>query len=146
MSRSGTAGSYGRFNFRFLRSLHTDFRTDYSNLHPSRESGLSFSAPADPHPSFCCHCPLIFAILIWVRWNLKRVILVGKRKLLRTQKQSHWCQEGDKEWGPLSPLIVLEALAGAACLLLGKRRKLKEYKQEKEVQAIPTHRGHDIIH
>jgi hypothetical protein len=33
MPSNGTAGSYGRFSFHFLRILHTDFQSGCTHLH-----------------------------------------------------------------------------------------------------------------
>ena len=38
MSKHGTAGSYGRFTFFFLRFPYTDFQSDWSNFLPTTQN------------------------------------------------------------------------------------------------------------
>jgi hypothetical protein len=68
--RSGITGLYGSSIFSFLRYLHTDFHSGYSNLHFYQQCrSVTFS----PHPHQ--HFFVGVIILTWVRWNLSVVLI-----------------------------------------------------------------------
>jgi hypothetical protein len=68
------AESYGRFMFRFLRSLQIFFQSGCTSLHSHQQC---VRVPFSPHP--CQHLLLVvflmMAILTEVSWNLSEVLI-----------------------------------------------------------------------
>jgi hypothetical protein len=72
--RSGIAGSYDRYMFRFLRSLHVFFQSGCTSLH-SYQQCMRFPFSPHPYQHLLVLVFLMIAILTGVRWNLSVVLI-----------------------------------------------------------------------